>query len=221
MKVPSTKKTQIRIVVIDGDPLRYVGFHSCLSSDRDFDVQPGSLSNIATLQDVDVVLLGRQTGKTAIESLSLLRTIRPDLNVILTACNLRDEDILQAILAGAKGCIDEATTNMELGPAIRIVQNGSVWAPRRILAMFVERTYQKSNSSVSAGQRPLTLREKEVLRMLVTGCSNKEIALPLGIEERTVKAHVAKLMRKVGVPNRILLSVHAITHSLVTLQENA
>jgi DNA-binding NarL/FixJ family response regulator len=55
--------------------------------------------------------------------------------------------------------------------------------------------------------------------MLVSGCSNKEIAAPLGIEERTVKAHVAKLMRKVGTPNRILLSVHAIKHSLVSAQE--
>jgi hypothetical protein len=48
------------------------------------------------------------------------------------------------------------------------------------------------------------------------GRSNKEIGSALGIEERTVKAHVAKLMRKVGVQNRIALSVHAITHSLVT-----
>jgi DNA-binding NarL/FixJ family response regulator len=52
--------------------------------------------------------------------------------------------------------------------------------------------------------------------MLVAGCSNKEIGSPLGIGERTVKAHVAKLLRKVGVQNRIALSIHAITHSLVT-----
>ena len=56
--------------------------------------------------------------------------------------------------------------------------------------------------------------------MLVAGCSNKEIAAPLGIEERTVKAHVAKLMRKVGVSNRVMLSVHAITQSLVASRDN-
>jgi len=54
------------------------------------------------------------------------------------------------------------------------------------------------------------------LELLVAGRSNKEIGSVLVIEERTVKAHVAKLMRKVGVRNRIALSVHAITHSLVT-----
>jgi Bacterial regulatory proteins, luxR family len=49
----------------------------------------------------------------------------------------------------------------------------------------------------------------------VAGCTNKDIATPLGIAERTVKAHVAKLLRKVGVSNRVMLSMHAITHSLV------
>ena len=66
-----------------------------------------------------------------------------------------------------------------------------------------------------AGRANFSDREKEVLELLVAGRSNKEIGSPLGIGERTVKAHVAKLMRKVGVQNRIALSVHALTHSLV------
>ena len=57
--------------------------------------------------------------------------------------------------------------------------------------------------------------ETEILALAEDGRSNKEIGAPLGITERTVKAHVAKLMRKVGVQNRIALSVHAITNSLV------
>lgn len=81
--------------------------------------------------------------------------------------------------------------------------------------MFVDQVYLSSKQGISAGQRPFTIREKEVLGMLVAGCSNKEIAAPLGIEERTVKAHIAKLFRKLGVSNRVMLSVHAITHSLV------
>ena len=54
------------------------------------------------------------------------------------------------------------------------------------------------------------------MKLLVAGRSNKEIGDALGIEERTVKAHVSQLMRKVGVQNRIALSVHAITHSLLS-----
>ena len=65
-----------------------------------------------------------------------------------------------------------------------------------------------------------TEREREVLHLLVSGHSNKEIGAALGIEERTVKMHVAKLLRKAGVTNRIALSVHALTHSLLGVNQS-
>jgi len=120
------------------------------------------------------------------------------------------------IASGAKGYVDEAASPAEFAQAIRIVNQGSVWAPRRVLSMFIERVSSAPGRIFPAGRVTFTDREKEVLEMLVAGRSNKEIGAQLGIEERTVKAHVAKLMRKVGVQNRIALSVHAITHSLVT-----
>ena len=84
------------------------------------------------------------------------------------------------------------------------------------ISMFIERVSSTPARSVPAGSVTFTVREKEVLELLVAGRSNKEIGSPLGIGERTVKAHVAKLLRKVGVQNRIALSVHALTHSLVS-----
>jgi len=81
---------------------------------------------------------------------------------------------------------------------------------------IIERVSSAPAIAFPAGRAAFTDREKKVLELLVAGRSNKEIGSPLGIGERTVKAHVAKLMRKVGVQNRIELSVHAITHSLVT-----
>jgi DNA-binding NarL/FixJ family response regulator len=220
MKHSQVKRAIVRIAVVDSDPLRFVGFRALLSSETDFDLQSVSLGEIGTHQEVDVVLLGSHPGRNAVEVLTTIKALRPRLDVIVTGCNMDDGVILNAIAAGAKGCVDEASSVRDLVRAIRMVRAGSVWAPRRVLAMFVEQAYRTSGHGVSVGQRPFTSREKEVLKMLVTGCSNKEIAAPLGIEERTVKAHVAKLMRKAGVPNRILLSVHAITHSLVTVQES-
>jgi len=82
--------------------------------------------------------------------------------------------------------------------------------------MFIERIGNAPRRIFPADQVAFTDREKQVLKMLVEGRSNKEIGAPLGIRERTVKAHVAKLMRKVGVENRVALTVHAITHSLVS-----
>jgi DNA-binding NarL/FixJ family response regulator len=215
MRISHVKKAMIRIAAVDTDPLRFIGFRTLLSSESDFDVQSVSLNEIESDQDVDVVLLGSRPGKNAFEVLSTMRAIRLGLHVILIGCNMDDAFVLKAIAVGAKGCVDEGASVSELARVIRIVHSGSVWAPRRILAMFVERALKSSNLGLSIGQRSFTRREKEVLRMLIAGCSNKEIAVPLGIEERTVKAHIAKLMRKVGVVNRVMLSTHVITHSLV------
>ena len=95
-----------------------------------------------------------------------------------------------------------------------MVHSGSIWASRRLLSVFVERAASLMRDAESPAES-FTDREAEVLHLLVAGCSNKDIGRELHIEERTVKAHVAKLMRKVGVENRVALSVFAITHSLV------
>ena len=219
METSPAKKTTVRIAVIDSDPLRFLGFRALLSSEIDFELQSVSLTEIGTNQEVDVGLLGSHPGRNILEVLTTLKALRPGLHIIVTGCNMDEAAILKAIVAGAKGCVDEAASVSELVQAIRIVLAGSVWAPRRVLAMFVEQAYRSSNYGLSVGQRPFTTREKEVLRMLVAGCTNKEIAAPLGIEERTVKAHVAKLLRKVGVTNRVMLSVRVITHSLISSTE--
>jgi DNA-binding NarL/FixJ family response regulator len=215
METSQVKKTIVRIAVIDSDPLRFVGFRALLSSESDFELESVSLTEIGTHREVDLVLVGRHPGKSVIEVLTTMKILCPDLDVIVTGCSLDDAAILKAITAGAKGCVDEAASVGEFVRAIRTVLAGSVWAPRRVLAMFVEQASRSSGPGVSVDQRRFTIREQEVLRMLVAGCTNKDIATPLGIAERTVKAHVAKLLRKVGVSNRVMLSMHAITHSLV------
>jgi DNA-binding NarL/FixJ family response regulator len=220
MKTSQVRKARVHIAVIDSDPLRFVGFRALLSAESDFDCRSVALAEIGAQEAADVVLLGSHPGKSVIEVLTTLRALLPGANVIVTGCNLDDAAILKAISAGAKGCVDEAASVGELVQAIRTVLAGSVWAPRRVLSMFVDQAYRSSELGVFANRRPFTSREKEVLAMLVAGCSNKEIAAPLGIEERTVKAHVAKLLRKVGVSNRVMLSVHAITHSLVASRAN-
>ena len=86
-----------------------------------------------------------------------------------------------------------------------------------MLSVFIERFSSTSDRILPTGDA-FTAREKQVLEMLVVGRSNKEIGCALGIDERTVKSHVARLMRQVGVPNRIALSIHAVIHSLVPVK---
>jgi DNA-binding NarL/FixJ family response regulator len=216
MKAAMAKKPLIRLAVVESDPLRFVGFRALFDSESDFELVSATLPDISALTGIDLVLLGNRAGQNLFDVMASLKAARPDLRIIVTGSGIDEETILKAIASGAKGYVDEAATPAEFVQAIRIVNQGSVWAPRRVLSMFIERVSSSPGRIFPAGRVTFTDREKEVLEMLVAGRSNKEIGAALGIEERTVKAHVAKLMRKVGVQNRIALSVHAITHSLVT-----
>jgi DNA-binding NarL/FixJ family response regulator len=215
-KTALAKKPPIRLAVVESDPLRFVGFRTLFDNEPDFELVSASLAELGTLQGIDLVLLGNRTGQNLFDVMASMKAARPDLRIIVTGSGIDEETILKAIAAGAKGYVDEAASPAEFVQAIRVVNEGSVWAPRRVLSMFIERVSSSPGRIFPAGRVTFTDREKEVLEMLVAGRSNKEIGAALGIEERTVKAHVAKLMRKVGVQNRIALSVHAITHSLVT-----
>jgi DNA-binding NarL/FixJ family response regulator len=210
------RKPKIRVAVVESDPLRFIGFRALFDDEPEFELTSSSIPEIATKGDVDLILLGSRGGQNLFDVMASLKASRPDLRIIVTGAGADDETILKALAAGAKGYVDEAATPQEFTTAIKIVNQGSVWAPRRILSIFIERVTASPGRIFPAGRVTFTDREKEVLELLVAGRSNKEIGSALGIEERTVKAHVAKLMRKVGVQNRIALSVHAITHSLVT-----
>lgn len=216
MKPAPARKPKIRIAVVETDPLRLIGLRALFDTENDFEISATTLSQIASQPEVDIILLGNQAGQNLFDVMAGLKAARPDLRIIVTGTGADDESILKAVAAGAKGYVDEAATPEEFVMAIRIVNQGSVWAPRRVLSMFIERVSSTPGRIFPAGRVTFTDREKQVLELLVAGRSNKEIGSALGIEERTVKAHVAKLMRKVGVQNRIALSVHAITHSLVS-----
>jgi DNA-binding NarL/FixJ family response regulator len=217
MKASPAKKPMIHIAVVDSDPLRFIGLRSLFDDEPDLQLSAATLEELPRLQDVDLILLGnRSSGSGSVfDVMASLKAVRPDLRIIVSGTGADDEAILKALAAGAKGYVDEAASPTEFVQAIRVVHQGSVWAPRRVMSIFIDRVTSSPGKIFPAGRVNFTDREKEVLELLVAGRSNREIGQALQIEERTVKAHVAKLMRKVGVQNRIALSVHAITHSLV------
>jgi len=213
-------KPKIHIALVESDPLRLVGFRALLESESDLEMISASLPEIAVQTKVDVVLIGDRVGQNLFDTISNVKTMHPNLPIIVIGPNRDDETSLNAIVAGAKGYVFDGAPPREFAQAIRVVSQGSVWAPRRVLSMFVELAIMQPKRMRPGVNAVITDREKQVLQMLVSGLSNKEIGAPLGIVERTVKAHIAKLMRKIGVHNRIELSVHAVARSLVILPAN-
>jgi DNA-binding NarL/FixJ family response regulator len=217
MKTKPSTQPIICVAVIEDDPIRLVGLRSILGVVSGFHLTTASVSDIATIPGLDVVIV-RNSGMKCLETVARLRVVRPDLRVLVTGTAADDETILRVISAGAKGYVDEAAPAPDLVQAVFSVHQGSVWVPRRVMSMFIERSGGLLSRNCQGRSSNFTSREKQVLEMLLEGRSNKEIANPLGIEERTVKAHVAKLMRKAGVKNRIALCVQAVHHSLVSVQ---
>src|SRR2546430_13005195 len=132
MKAAVAKKPISRIAVVESDPLRFVGFRALFDSEPDFELISASM-DIGQLQNIELVLLGNRSGQNLFDAMASLKATRPDLRIIVTGSGMDEETILKAIASGAKGYVDEAASPAEFVQAIRIVYQGSVWAPRKVL----------------------------------------------------------------------------------------
>src|SRR5439155_25919359 len=139
MKAAPAKVQKICIAVVESDPLRFIGLRSLFDSESDLELSTATLAELVDRKDVDLVLLGSRSGTNLFDLMAGLKASRPDLRIIVTGSGADDETILKAVAAGAKGYVDEAATPEEFIMAIRIVNQGSVWAPRRVLSIFIER----------------------------------------------------------------------------------
>ena len=208
------RQRRLRIGLIDFEPLRVAGFETVFDNASDVDVVATDLPGALASNDFGMVILGLQNPVESFELLARLKAAQPKLKLVVMGAESDEETIISAIAAGAKGYLEETATPEQVIQCIDVVESGSIWAPRRVLSVFVDRMLHASEKPVLRHNFKFTERERAVLKLLVAARSNREIAETLGIEERTVKAYVARLMRKVGVENRIALSIHAASRSL-------
>lgn len=212
-----SKTVLIRIGLVAGEPIRVAG----LATIFDQPAEPGKPQLVPVTGTIDELLAGdapeylvidlnASTGMAAIET---VRHARPDIRLIVIGPEGDDELVMNSIVAGARAYLDPTAGPDIVRQAIEIVTSGSIWAPRRLLSKLIDRLL-KVPEAVQTAQPQLTARERQVLELILMARSNREIAARLGIEERTVKAYVARLMRKTGVDNRIKLSMSATSMAL-------
>jgi DNA-binding NarL/FixJ family response regulator len=200
----------VRIALLDFEPLRVAGLLEILSSRPSFSVVASDLASAFHKPDFDLVLLLARRRAESWVFLGRLKVRQPRIKAIVMSPDGDDETIMSAITAGAKGWLLETASPDRILQAIDIVLSGSIWAPRRILSQMLDRALGAAGAVPLRSRVPrFTEREEEVLRHLVLARSNREIATALRIREQTVKSYVARLMRKVGVDNRIALSMQA------------
>jgi DNA-binding NarL/FixJ family response regulator len=174
---------------------------------------PLELDKVASTTDLAVLMLEARNGSDTISDVvAKLRRERPQLRIIVVGEGLDPLLIESVIGAGAKGYLAETASESEIRMALEVVLDGSVWAPRKILAKLLE-TGGAATSAAPTGNRiedRMTARELEVLQHLMDGRSNRAIAEALGIDEATVKAHLGRMLRKTGAHNRVELTLRAI-----------
>lgn len=201
------------------EPLRMEG----LASIFELPVEPGqthlhpvvvSLDELLTNPQLDYAVIDVNAITDCMSLLTAIRRAKPALRILVIGPEGNDELVMESIIAGARAYLDISAGPHLVRQAIEVVTAGSIWAPRRLLSKLIDRLLAVPDTSLTNGSPHLTAREKEVLDLILMARSNREIARQLGIEERTVKAHVGSLMRKTGADNRIELSMRALNLSL-------
>lgn len=169
-------------------------------------------------QDVALVDI-RMPGRDGLDLLREIRASWPELPVIMLTCFDNSEYVKAALAQGAAGYLLKDSTPEDLTQAITVALTGSgnVLSPRAVRNLFEaaaqgsERGEFRSSQLAEAG---LTRRESDILAFLAEGFSNREISKALFLSEKTVKAHLAAIFRKLGVTNRTKAAMHAVAMGL-------
>src|SRR6267154_6480167 len=214
------KKAQgvLRLGLVATDPLRILGLQTILSEAAvkggPVEIIPLSVPGALDASGVSLILIDAACTEHIFELLATFRRTRAHLRLIVLGLEEDHEYIQRIIGAGAKGYLAHTAKPGEVRLAIEIVQDGSAWAPRKVLANLLDLSSTEERRA-AVDEPKFTERESEVLRLLVEGHPNRVIAGELGIDLATVKKHVGALMRKVGVKNRIALSVQVVNRKLL------
>ena len=172
MKLELIHRPKIRVGILDEDPLRLIGFRDVLGSERDLQLTLAGNIKLGESVEIDVAILRERRGCSLACQLEKMTAALPRTRVLATGSSLDQNDVIQSIGLGAKGYIRETASAAEFANAIRTVNQGLIWAPRRLLALVIDRIIDSFPGARSMDRVALTSREKEVLQILVTGSSN-------------------------------------------------
>jgi DNA-binding NarL/FixJ family response regulator len=227
----------IKVLLVDDQSLMRMGFSRVLAAEDGIEVVGEAADGAAALRQVtalapDVVLMDvRMPGMDGIEATRRLAELRPATKVIVLTTFDLDEYAFGALKAGASGFLLKDVRPAELVGAIRAVAGGdaavSPRVTRRMLDMFAPKlpAGEASGGGRAGGAAgdadevggigALTPRERDVFNEMAKGLTNAEIAAALVVSETTVKTHVASVLTKLGLRDRVHVVVYAYENGLV------
>ena len=205
----------IRVLVADDHPILREGLTSLINRQADMIVVAqaedgrGAVELFRRLAPDVAVLDLRMPALDGIEAIAAIRSFNPHARLIILTSFASDEDIYQALRAGARGYLLKDAPGEELIDCLRTVHEGRTFIPPAIASKLAERV----------GTVELTAREREVLALIAKGKGNREIGATLDVTEGTVKVHVNNILTKLGVGSRTEAVNIGVRRGLVRIDE--
>jgi DNA-binding NarL/FixJ family response regulator len=224
---------RVRVAVVDDHPLFRRGIAAGFSGCPDLLIvgEADDVASAVSLADTilaDVVIVDADLGNSSgIELTRQLRRRHPQMAIIVLTEFADDEQLFQAIRAGAAAYVTKQVAANELADLIRAVASGdylindSVLSRPQVASRVLNQFRELSvlDESAEGVFSPLTPREVEILDCVAQGNSNKEIAYSLGISDQTVKNHITSILRKLAVNDRTQAVIYALKHGWIKLED--
>lgn len=214
----------IKVVLVDEHAILREGLASLINRETDMKVVGEASNGIEALQMTeklipDVVIIDIQiSGLDGIETIRRIREKHPPVSILVLTLIDQDKRFHEAIYAGATGYLLKTAPSSDVIEGIRLIfRGGSVLDPvmaRKLLDNLTGARKPELRKSTEL----LTPRELDVLKLMVKGLSNKEMAENLFISDKTVKIHVSNILKKLRVKSRSQAIIYAVQHGLVELE---
>jgi DNA-binding NarL/FixJ family response regulator len=198
----------IKVLVVDDHPVFRQGLFSLLKDCQDFQVVGEAANGTEAISKAsehkpDVVVMDvRMPECNGVQATAALQEATPDSKVLVLTVSDRDDDLFAAMKAGAKGYLLKDAELDSLITAIKVVASGDVIITPAMAARLINEVKQGNMHQGNEKMNGLSVRERQVMQLVVQGDSNKDIAAKLFISETTVKAHLRTILEKLQVKNR-------------------
>jgi DNA-binding NarL/FixJ family response regulator len=220
----TTKKSKIKVLIVDDHPVVRKGLWSCLSTKENVKIVGEAVDGDEAIRKVkelapDIVLMDLyMPKKDGLEVTDVLRKEAPQVKVLILSVQGTRDSVLPIIKAGARGYVLKDAPPDELLRAIESVHHGEAFFSQPVAQIALNQYVTESDKADPLSK--LSEREREVLALIAEGKSNKEIAMHLGIGVRTTETHRERIMRKLNIHSVAGLTKFAIAHGIVSLEDN-
>lgn len=210
-----------KVFVCDDHAVVRAGLRLILEQEKDFQLigeaeTAEQAIELAAHYQPDLILMDiSMPGANGLQAIPCLRAAAPQARVLILTVHENEAYFFQALQAGAEGYVLKGASVSELLAALRLVIQGGVPIPLKLVPKLLSDYEERANLQAGSNNSPLSNREREILRLICRGRTNKQIAEELFLSVRTVERHRSSIMRKAGLQNRAELVAYAVRQGLL------